>query len=207
MLGMAHGTSGGGQIKKSGRKPRKFVISALTLLVVIAITVFLYFCAQEPGRIAGLQRYGYFGAFLISLIGNASILLPGVSLSLLTGLGVVLYASAGLVAPVMVGLAGGAGAAIGEIVGYMAGYSGSSVIENRKLFERLSSWVRRWGTLAIFVFTLIPLFFDLVGIAAGALRYPLWKFVLVCWVGRTLLYVTFVLLAALGWQAVLPFFG
>ena len=204
---MAHIAPGNEQIKKSGKTPRKFIIPVFTLLIVIAITVFLYLCARDPERIAGLQRYGYPGAFLISLIGNASILLPGVSLSLLTGLGVVLYASAGLVAPIMVGLAGGAGAAIGEIVGYVAGYSGSGVIKNRKLYERLSAWVQRWGTVAIFVFTLIPLFFDLVGIAAGALRYPLWKFVLVCWIGRTLLYVTFVMLAALGWHAVLPFFG
>jgi len=133
--------------------------------------------------------------------------LPGIALSLLTGLGVVLYSSAGIVAPIIVGLAGGAGAALGEIVGYMAGYSGRGIIENRKLYDRLSAWVRRWGTIAIFIFALVPLFFDLVGLAAGALRFPLWKFILVCWVGRTVLYVVFVALAALGWEAVLPYFG
>jgi membrane protein DedA with SNARE-associated domain len=67
--------------------------------------------------------------------------------------------------------------------------------------------VRRWGTIAIFIFTLVPLFFDLVGLAAGVLRFPLWKFVLICWLGRSLLYSVFILLAALGWEAVLPYFG
>jgi membrane protein YqaA with SNARE-associated domain len=53
----------------------------------------------------------------------------------------------------------------------------------------------------------VPFFFDLAGIAAGALRFPLWKFILACWLGRTILYVGFVVLAALGWEAVLPHLG
>jgi membrane protein DedA with SNARE-associated domain len=89
----------------------------------------------------------------------------------------------------------------------MAGYSGRGIVENIRLYERLVDWLRRWGTLAIFIFTLVPLFFDLVGLAAGALRFPLWKFILVCWLGRSVLYVVFVTLAALGWEAVLPYFG
>jgi len=189
------------------KKDKKRIIPILAISIVILISVALYFYGRNPERVGELRNYGYLGAFLISLIGNASILLPGIALWLLTGLGVVLYSSAGIVAPIIVGLAGGAGAALGEIVGYMAGYSGRGIIENRKLYDRLSAWVRRWGTIAIFIFALVPLFFDLVGLAAGALRFPLWKFILVCWVGRTVLYVVFVALAALGWEAVLPYFG
>ena len=186
---------------------RKKIVPLLTLLLVIIISVGLFFYGRDPEIVAKLKSYGYLGAFLISLIGNATILLPGIVLPILSGLGIVLYPVAGLVGPVVVGLAGGAGAAIGEIVGYMVGFSGRGIVENNKLYERLVGWVRRWGTLAIFIFTLVPLFFDLVGLAAGVLRFPLWKFVLICWLGRTLLYVVFVTLAALGWEAVLPYFG
>ena len=186
---------------------RKIVIPLLTLLLVIAISVGLFFYGRDPEVVAKLRSYGYLGAFLISLIGNATVLLPGIVLPILSGLGIVFYPVAGLVGPVMVGLAGGAGAALGEIVGYMAGYGGRGIVENNKLYERLVGWVGRWGTVAIFIFALVPLFFDLVGLAAGALRFPLWKFILVCWLGRTTLYVVFVVLAALGWEAVLPYFG
>lgn len=188
-------------------KLRRLVIPVLAIAIVIFISVCLYAFGRDPERVNQLKNYGYLGAFLISLIGNASILLPGIALSALTGLGVLLYSGAGIAGPVLVGIAGGAGAALGEIVGYMAGYSGRGIIENRKLYDRLSGWVGRWGSIAIFVFALIPLFFDLVGLAAGALRFPLWKFILICWVGRTVLYVAFVVLAALGWEAVLPYFG
>ena len=186
---------------------RKKIVPLLTLLLVIIISVGLFFYGRDPEIVAKLKSYGYLGAFLISLIGNATVLLPGIVLPILSGLGIVLYPVDGLVGPVVVGLAGGAGAAIGEIVGYMVGFSGRGIVENNKLYERLVGWVRRWGTLAIFIFTLVPLFFDLVGLAAGVLRFPLWKFVLICWLGRTLLYVVFVALAALGWEAVLPYFG
>jgi len=196
------------KITGSNRKwLKRRLIPLLTLLLVIAISVGLFLCGRNPEIVAQLKSYGYLGAFLISLIGNASILLPGIVLPILSGLGIVLYPAAGLVGPVMVGLAGGAGAAIGEIVGYMAGYSGRGIVENNKLYERLVGWVSRWGVLAIFIFALVPLFFDLVGLAAGVLRFPLWKFILVCWLGRTLLYVGFVVLVALGWDVVLTYLG
>jgi len=191
--------------KKAGLKKR--LILLLALLLVLAISVALFFFGRNPELIAGLEGYGYFGAFLISLIGNASILLPGTVLTLLTGLGVIFYPASGLAGVVMVGLAGGVGAAIGEIVGYMVGYTGRGIVENSKLYWRLVGWVKRWGALAIFIFALFPLFFDLVGLAAGILRFPLWKFILVCWLGRTILYVVFIVLAALGWHVVLPYFG
>ena len=186
---------------------REKIVPSLTLLIIIAISVVLFLYGREPERIARLQSYGYLGAFLISLLGNATVLLPGIVLPILSGLGVVFYQSAGLFGPIGVGLAGGAGAAIGEIVGYMAGYSGRGIVEKNRLYERLVGWVRRWGTLAIFIFTLVPLFFDLVGLAAGVLRFPLWKFVVVCWLGRTLMYVVVVSLVALGWETVIPRLG
>ena len=186
----------------------KRIIPLLTLLLLIAISVTLYYCGRNPEIVAELKGYGYLGAFLISLIGNASVLLPGIVLPILSGLGVFLYHStASLAAPVIVGLLGGAGAAIGEIVGYMAGYSGRAIVQSQKRYSQLERWVGKWGVVAIFIFTLVPLFFDLVGLAAGALRFPLWKFVLICWLGRTMLYVTLVVLAALGWQAISPYFG
>jgi len=195
-----------GEVRR-GERVRKRIISLFTLLLVIAISVGLFFCGRNPEIVAELKSYGYLGAFLISLIGNASILLPGIVLPILSGLGIVLYSAAGLLSPITVGLAGGAGAAIGEIVGYMAGYSGQAIVRRQKTYARLENWVKKWGAIAIFVFALAPLFFDLVGLAAGALRFPLWKFILVCWLGRTLLYVVFIVLAVLGWEAVLPHLG
>ncbi len=188
---------------------REKVVPLWTLLLVVAISVSLFIYGRDSGRITELKNYVYLGAFLISLIGNATVLLlPAAVLPLLTAIGVVLYPVTGPVGPIMVGLAGGVGAGIGEIVGYMAGYSGRGIVGNNKVYLRFVGWMRRWGALAVFILSLAPLFFDLAGIAAGVLRLPLWKFILACWLGRTLNYVGFVSLVAIwGWEAVLRYLG
>jgi len=187
---------------------KKNFIPILMLLFVIAITVGIYFVyGRHPERLLELKNYAYWGAFLISLIGNATVILPGAVLPILSTIGVVLYPVTGPSGPIIVGWVGGIGAAIGEMTGYMVGYSGRGVVERMKLYNRLVEWLRRWGTLAIFILSLVPFFFDLAGIAAGVLRFPLWKFILACWLGRTILYVGIVLAAGWGWETVLPYLG
>lgn len=172
------------------------------LILVIAITVgIFYFYRQYPGRIEELKAYGYLGAFVSSIIFNATLILPAGNIAILTALGV------SLSSPVLVGLAGGSGAAIGEITGYIAGRSGRGLLTRSQMYGRVEGWVQRWGWLTILIFSVVPFVFDLVGLAAGALRYPFWKFVIFCWLGRVILYIGFVSLAAWGFEIVLPWFG
>ena len=191
-----------------GERLKKRLIPLLALLFVIAITVgILYFYQQYPGRLDELKAYGYWGAFLISLIGNAAVILAAPVLPILATIGVVLYPDTGPVGPIIVGLVSGVGAAIGEMTGYMLGYSGRGIVERVKLYKWLVEWLRRWGAIAIFILSIVPFFFDLVGIAAGVLRFPIWKFLLACWLGRTIMYVGVVLATAWGWEAVPRFFS
>jgi membrane protein DedA with SNARE-associated domain len=44
---------------------------------------------------------------------------------------------------------------------------------------------------------------DLVGIAAGVLRYPVWKFLLVCFLGKAILYTGMAYVGAWGWDTVI----
>lgn len=178
---------------------KKNLIPILTLLFVIAITVGIFlFYRHYSVRVEELKEsYHYLAPFLISLTLNATIVLPAGNFLIMAAFGAVLPSA------MLVGLAGGVGAAIGEITGYMAGYSGRGVVERLKLYNRMVEWLKRWGMLAIFFLSLIPFFFDLAGIAAGALRYPLWKFLIACWLGRTVLYIAIAFAGAWGWEAVL----
>ena len=134
--------------------------------------------------------------------------MPVPSPLILASLAAALYQDAGLIGIVGVGLAGGAGAAIGETTGYMVGYSGRGIAQRSRLYARLVAWVGRWGAKAIFVFSLVPFFpFDLAGVAAGILRMPYWKFILVCWLGRTIMFFGVALAGAVGVEAVLGFPG
>jgi len=182
---------------------KKKFIPLLALLLVITITVgIIYFYKNYPDRVDQLKSYGYLGAFLISLTLNATVILPAGNILIISAFGAVPTLS-----PVMVGLVGGAGAAMGEITGYMAGYSGRGLAERSKMYNRVEGWMRRWGTLTIFIMSVVPFIFDLAGIAAGVLRFPFWKFFLLCWLGRTLLYIVVALAGAWGWEAVLRLFS
>lgn len=86
----------------------------------------------------------------------------------------------------------------------MAGYSGRGIAQRSKMYNRVEGWLKRWGELAIFVFSIVPFAFDLGGIAAGVLRFPFWKFFILCWLGRTILYVAVAMFGAWGWEVVLP---
>lgn len=179
---------------------RALSIAILVLVLAIIIGVY-YFYQKYPNAVEEMKDFGYLGAFLISLILNATVVLPSGNFLILAALG------ATLPSPILVGLAGGIGAAIGELTGYMAGYSGRGIIQRQKLYARLEGWVGKWGMLTIFIMSVVPFVFDLAGIAAGALRFPIWKFLLATWVGRTILYIGIAWAGALGWDALIDFFG
>jgi membrane protein YqaA with SNARE-associated domain len=181
---------------------KRNLVPILTLLFVIGISVgIFFFYRSSPQRLETLEGYGYLGAFLISLTFNATVILPAGNILVMATLGALLPS------PWLVGLAGGVGAAIGEITGYMAGYSGRGVVSRWKLYNRMVEWLKRWGMLAIFWLSVIPFFFDLAGIAAGVLRYPLWKFLIACWAGRTVLYIAMAFAGAWGWDMVMGWVG
>jgi len=182
------------EVKKKGLREK--AIALLMLLLVIAITAVL-FIYQD--KVAELGNYGYLSAFLISLVTNASVILPMPGFLILISL-------AATFNPVLVGLAGATGGVIGEITGYLAGYSGRAVIQNRRLYIRVEGWMKRWGVWAIFVFAVAPfLLFDIAGMVAGALRFPFWKFLLVAWVGKSIKYIGLLVAGAWGWEAILRY--
>ena len=182
---------------------RKWLLPLAGLLLVIAISVgVFYFYREYPERIEQLQSYSYLGAFVIGLIFNATVVLPTGGAIILVALG----ANMPFPGPIFVGLLGGTGAALGEIAGYVAGRSGRTLFARRELYHRIERWMMRWGGLAVFVGSVFPFVFDLVGIAAGAMRFRFWKFLLYCWLGRMLLYVTLVSLGALGLKQIADWF-
>ncbi len=194
------------QVKQEKGDKRRLIRERLLplgmLLFALAIMSGIFYLYQShPEKIAELQGYGYLGAFLISLTLNATIILPAGNILVLAVLGATLPSAT------LVGLAGGTGAALGEITGYMAGYSGQAMIKKGERYRRLEGWIKRWGIITIFLLSMVPFFFDLAGIAAGALRFSFWKFLLACWLGRTLLYILVALAGAWGWQTILNYFG
>lgn len=170
-------------------------VLALTLVVVISITIFSF-----RDRADELAKFGYPGIFLLTVLTNATVLLP------VPG-NLVVFAMGAVFNPFLVAIVAGGGAAVGELSGYLAGYSGRAVIENAKRYERIRTWLqehRHYSDVAIFVLSAIPNpLFDMAGIAAGALRIAVWRFVVFCFLGKIL---NMLLFAYLGNLSLIQFF-
>lgn len=162
-------------IKATLTPERRLMIMRLAALAaVIGLSVFIYSIRDQAEEWA---VYGYPGIFLVSFLSYATVLLPAPGVAFVFGMGSILN-------PVAVGLAAGAGAALGEISGYMAGFSGQAVVERQELYEWLARWMANNGALTVLLLAAIPNpFFDLAGIAAGMLKMPMPKFLFWVWIG------------------------
>ena len=153
------------------------ILRLASFTVVVLITLYLFSIRDQASELAA---YGYPGIFLLSFLTNATLILP------MPGIAVT-FAAGAIFDPLMVGLAAGTGAALGEITGYMAGFSSQGTFEKSSVYMQLENWTRRFGGLAIFVIALVPNpLFDLAGAAAGALKMHLARFLLWAWFGKTL---------------------
>ena len=174
------------------------VVQILTVVVIFAaLGAALYF----RDHLGELEQYGYAAVFLVGLVSNATIILPVPGLAISAVMGTVFN-------PWIVGLVGGLGQALGELTGYMAGYSGQTLLDENPTYNRLTQWMQRYGVLTIFILALVPNpVFDLGGMAAGALRFPLWKFLVSCTAGKVVKNVVFALAGYYGIETVLKLFG
>lgn len=182
--------------KKPGWKQR--TLSVLSILLVIAITVALFLFRD---RIADLEEYGYLGAFLISLIANATIVLPMPGLLILIGLGAAFN-------PILVALCGAFGGAIGEMSGYIVGRGGRGITSDNKWYKKTEHWMHtKKGFLTVFMFALVPFLpLDVAGLIAGVARYPIWRFILACTLGKFILYIVMISAGAWGWGKIIDYF-
>jgi membrane protein YqaA with SNARE-associated domain len=172
------GETGAEKPGKQGRLRGKLRYLLGFLLVVVIVGGILYLYWQHPEKIDELESWGYLGAFIIAALSAATIVVPVPGLIIVFTLGAVLN-------PWLVGLISGIGGTLGELTGYLLGYSGRVAIKNMKLYRRVEGWMTRWGGITIFVLAAIPNpVFDIAGAVAGASRFPLWKFCVYGGAGR-----------------------
>jgi membrane protein DedA with SNARE-associated domain len=145
---------------------------------VIGISVGIILIPQE--ELHKLEGFGYVGIFLLALVGYATIFLPA-------PVAIVVFSMGAKLSPFGVALAAACGAALGELSGYLAGFSGQAIIENNRLYDRMVTIMKRYGGIAVLVLAAIPNpAFDLSGIAAGALRMPMVQFLAWCVMGQAI---------------------
>ncbi|MBA3851517.1 MAG: VTT domain-containing protein [Chloroflexi bacterium] len=158
------------------------IITAILVLMAFAVGTWI---AADPVRVAEVRRLigtpeGLLALFLINALSSATLILP------LPGLALTPLAAT-VADPLLVGIIAGSGQTVGELTGYLAGYSGRKALGMDARTQRMTNWMRRWGAALLFVLALIPNpFFDVAGIIAGATRMPLRLYLLAAGAGKIL---------------------
>lgn len=169
--------SNSSSLKKKPSNVGVTLLRILAVLAVVGITIYIYSIRERMDEFAA---YGYPGIFMIMLLANATVILPAPGVAVVFAMGSVFH-------PLGVAFAAGAGGAIGELTGYLAGYGGQAVVENTKIYNKISPWITKYGAWVILILSAFPNpFFDIAGIAAGVAKIPLWQFLLACWIGQTI---------------------
>jgi len=131
--------------------------------VIVIICLASFWLAMNPAWVQRLGHWGYLGAFLISLIASATIILPAPGIVVIMAMGAALN-------PILLGVVAGLGSAVGELTGYAAGRGGRALIptQQQKQFEQIQTLTKRYGPLILALLAAIPFpLFDFAGIVAG----------------------------------------
>lgn len=179
-------------MENNSSKTRLVVLRLLALFFVIGLTFLIY---RYSDQIEKFKSFGYPGIFLVTLLSNSTVLLPAPGIAFV-------FAMGNLLNPFGVALAASIGGTLGEISGYLAGFSGQAIIERMDLFKKIQPLVNKYGGYAIILLAAIPNpFFDLAGIAAGGLKMPMVRFLIFVWIGQLIKMTVFALAGyySIGW--------
>lgn len=182
---------------------RLLLLSVAVLLVYLVLSILFPNLVSPFGVIYNWLLdfsllLGYLGSFLISAIGNATILVPfpyvGVAF-ILGGLRDELTLSF-VFDPWLIGIVSGIGAMIGEMTGYFIGYGGGKLIDENQTsaFKEFVDAHPRATPVVVWFLAATPIPDDVLVIPLGAARYSWWKVALAQLIGKTMF------LMAISWS-------
>lgn len=168
--------------------------SPVSLIGMIALLMWFLVHFQETMR--GLGAWAYLGVFLAELGNSAALLFPTPGPAYTMAMALILN-------PLLMGILGGIGAALGELTGYYLGTKGRRVIQQGRLYHYLHALAHKRTELAILAFAALPVPFDFVGLWAGAVRYPLLRFFLFLMLGKIIKVTVVALTISYGFHRLL----
>jgi uncharacterized membrane protein YdjX (TVP38/TMEM64 family) len=176
------------------------VIGVVLTLAMAAAVIYYWDYIQQLGG------YSYLGAFLISILGGATIIVPVPMLAVILALG-------GILTPYWVGIAAGLGETIGALIIYMTGHGAGTAIVNsdgrlKSGYLRVMKLMEQRGSLTLFLLSAVlnPFFYP-AALAAGAMRFGIRKYFIICWVGKTIKGLTVAYAGFLGIRGLLRLLG
>jgi uncharacterized membrane protein YdjX (TVP38/TMEM64 family) len=183
------------------------LIAAAAVITVLSVYAVIY-----RDWVQNLEGYGYLGLFLINILAASTVIVP------IPGI-VAVFAMGGILNPILVGAVAGIGEGIGGLTAYFLGHGGRIGLNNfngslngNKIYRSTYGWIKRrmkgrWAMTVFVSSAVLNPFFLPMGAAAAVARFPLWKYFLCCWGGKTVKGIIIACLGALGLRAIFRIFG
>lgn len=177
------------------RSDMLLLASVVTLMVYLLLSILVQDLASPVAityhwLLDISSMLGYQGDFLISFLGNATVLVPFPYMAVTFILGGVTdeITSQFHFDPWLLGFLSGLGAVLGEMTGYLIGYSGRHFVdkEQRTAFGELIKKHPRATPLVLWFLAVTPIPDDMLIIPLGAARYPWWKVIIPQFIGKTM---------------------
>ena len=128
-----------------------------------------------------IETVGYTSIWFLAFIGAALIFLP------VSALAAVCVGAAVDLNPFLVAAVAASAEAIGELTGYLAGMGGKAIFDRNRLYLRFKNLFLKYAALTLFFGSIIPNpLFDIMGVAAGSILYPVRRFLLLVFIGKTI---------------------
>jgi len=128
-----------------------------------------------------IESAGYTSIWFLAFIGAALVFLP------VSSLAAVCVAATVDLNPFLIAVVAASAEAIGELTGYLAGMGGKAVFERNRFYLRFKNLFLRYAALTLFFGSIIPNpLFDIMGVAAGSILYPVRRFLLLVFIGKTI---------------------
>lgn len=202
------------------RRRKRIAISLLVTTLVLSI-VGSVFLVRNWEYVSQIQRQGYAGLFLISLLAGSPIPIPTPAMILIFTFGSILD-------PLAVGLIAGLGNTVGGVSIYLAGRGGRRFFPTLDIPDpankvdpsrmerflakiippRLREFANRRGMISVFVLSFVPNpILTPVIIGMGATRYSFRKFLLASWAGKTAQTMILAYLGYFGLRFLLRYLG
>ncbi len=184
--------------KKKGRMAKYGGLIALSLIVVVFVLLALaninlgqWFADVALGYYNSFGEMGiYLGIFILTLVGNATVIFPVPYTVVIIVISAVLSPVAPWYFPLVVGLYAGAGASVGETSAWFVGRGArewAKFKESEKV-ARMKRWVDKGlAPLMIFIFAVTPLADDPFLMVLGFIGYALWRAIMWCFLGKWLM--------------------
>jgi membrane protein YqaA with SNARE-associated domain len=168
------------------------IFVVLTVLVVVATVLLL-------PKLVTLGPWGYLAGFVINLLSSAAIVVPG------PGFAAIMIMAAEL-NPFILGIVVGIGGTIGELTGYWLGAQSREPLQGNRIYGFLLMAMAKMGGAILILFGLLPFLpVDAAGVLAGASRYPVSKFLIYVGIGKVLMSVAILYLAAKAFEWAEPY--